>query len=85
MSTNMLFTCVGRRNYLINYFKEALNNQGKIFASDVDVNAPAMIDADVALVVPNIYDASYIPTIINLIKTHNINACLLYTSDAADE
>ena len=76
MSTNMLFTCVGRRNYLINYFKEALNNQGKIFASDVDVNAPAMIDADVALVVPNIYDASYIPTIINLIKTHNINAVI---------
>ena len=73
MTTNILFTCVGRRNYLINYFKEALNGCGKIFASDVDIYAPAMIDADVALVVPNVHDINYIPTITELIKAYNIN------------
>ena len=76
MTTNILFTCVGRRNYLINYFKEALNGCGKIFASDVDIYAPAMIDADVALVVPNVHDINYIPTITELIKAYNINAVI---------
>lgn len=73
---NILFTCAGRRNYLINYFKEALNGQGKIFSTDMDAFAPAMIDADKAIVVPNIYDKNYIYTLKKIIKTHQITAII---------
>lgn len=73
---NILFTCAGRRNYLINYFKEALKGEGKIFASDMELTAPALIDADVAIKVPAIYDANYIDSLKRIVKEHNINAII---------
>ncbi|HEX9980725.1 MAG TPA: ATP-grasp domain-containing protein [Flavobacterium sp.] len=73
---NILFTCAGRRNYLINYFKEALNGKGKVFATDMQQSAPAMIDADVALIVPGIYADSYIPTLKKIIGENNIRAVI---------
>ncbi|WP_413511887.1 ATP-grasp domain-containing protein [Myroides odoratus] len=73
---NILFTCAGRRNYLINYFKEALKGQGKIFATDMQLTAPALVDADVALQVPAIYSANYISSLINIIKENRIDAVI---------
>lgn len=73
---NILFTCAGRRNYLINYFKEALQGQGQVVAADRQVCAPALADADIAIQVPNIYDKTYIPTIIDIVKKHNIRAVI---------
>lgn len=70
---NILFTCAGRRNYLINYFKDVLNGNGKVFASDMQLTAPALVDADVALQVPGIYDTNYIPTLLDIVTKHSIN------------
>ena len=76
MALNLLFTCAGRRNYLINYFKEAIKGQGKIFAADMSDTAPAMVDADVAIIVPSIYDINYIPSLKTIVNTHNIDAII---------
>lgn len=73
---NILFTCAGRRNYLINYFKEALKGGGKIFATDMQLTAPALIDADVAIQVPAIYSEDYIPSLLEIIKENSINAVI---------
>lgn len=73
---NILFTCAGRRNYLINYFKEALQGAGKVFASDMQLNAPALADADVALEVPSIYSEDYIPRLQQIIREHDIRAVI---------
>jgi carbamoyl-phosphate synthase large subunit len=73
---NILFTCAGRRNYLINYFKEALGDMGLVIAADAQLNAPALVDADRAELVPDIYDQAYIPTLIRLVKQHRINAII---------
>lgn len=73
---NILFTCAGRRNYLINYFKDALNNQGKIFAADMCMSATAMVDADVPILVPSIYDENYISALKDAILKHNITAII---------
>lgn len=74
MALNLLFTCAGRRNYLINYFKEAIKGQGQIFAADMSDTAPAMVDADVALIVPSIYDDNYISALKAIVKDHDIKA-----------
>ena len=74
--TNVLFTCAGRRNYLINYFKEALAGNGKILAADNQLTAPAMVDADIAIQVPSIYDEGYIPTLKKLVHEHEIDAII---------
>ena len=74
MNLNILFTCAGRRNYLINYFKEAIGDDGKIFAADMSLSAPAMVDADVSLLVPSFYNENYIEELKAIIKKHNIKA-----------
>src|SRR5690554_6219534 len=73
---NILFTCAGRRNYLINYFKEALDGTGKVFATDMQLTAPALVDADVALKVPGIYDNDYISALVEIIKSNDIKAII---------
>lgn len=57
---NILFTCAGRRNYLIKYFKSALKDiGGNVIAVDSDEFAPALFDADQTYKVPSVYDSSY--------------------------
>ncbi|CAM1333937.1 ATP-grasp domain-containing protein [Tenacibaculum aestuariivivum] len=73
---NILFTCAGRRNYLINYFKEALCDKGVVFAADMQATAPALIDADKAIIAPSIYDKDYIDFIIDKVKENNIKAVI---------
>lgn len=76
MNQNILFTCAGRRNYLINYFKEALHGKGKIFAADQDPTAPALVDADVAVVLPNINDPRYMTELVDAINAYQITAVI---------
>lgn len=73
---NILFTCAGRRNYLINYFKEALKNYGRVVAADMQFSAPALVDADIAKIVPGIYDPTYISSLKRIIEEENINAII---------
>lgn len=74
--TNILFTCAGRRNYLINYFKDALQGHGMVMAADNQLSAPAMVDADMAIQVPSIYSETYVGKLKELIKSYNINAII---------
>jgi carbamoyl-phosphate synthase large subunit len=73
---NILFTCAGRRNYLINYFKEALAGHGRICAADMQYSAPAMVDADEAFIVPSIYAEDYLEAIEKVIKENHIAAVI---------
>src|SRR5690606_17475673 len=77
---NILFTCAVRRNYLINYFKEALKGDDKIFATDMQLTAPALVDADVAIKVPAIYSADYIPSLLKIVEENKIN-CVISLND----
>lgn len=73
---NVLLTCAGRRNYLVNYFKGALEGEGKVIATDVQLNAPALVDSDVAIKVPPIYNTNYIDTIIAICKEYNVKVLI---------
>jgi len=73
---NLLFTCAGRRNYLLKYFKTALKGQGKIVAVDSHLSAPALAEADISIKVPNIFDPGYIEALISIIKEYNIAALI---------
>ncbi len=73
---NILFTCAGRRNYLINYFKEVLTGKGKVFASDMQDSAPAMVDADESFVVPAIYEDNYLDAIKKIVVERKIDAVI---------
>ncbi|MBP0902485.1 ATP-grasp domain-containing protein [Mariniflexile gromovii] len=73
---NILFTCAGRRNYLINYFKESLNGKGKVVAADNQLTAPSLVDADIAVIVPRITDPKYIEALETIVKDYQIDAII---------
>jgi carbamoyl-phosphate synthase large subunit len=69
---NILFTCAGRRNYLLDFFRQELKGQGKIVAADMQLSAPAMAVADIAIVVPAVYNPDYIETLLEICKKESI-------------
>lgn len=73
---NILFTCAGRRTYLLKYFKEQLNGEGLIVGADMQLSAPALSAADVKEQVPAVYDENYIDCILEICKRHHINAII---------
>lgn len=68
---NILFTCAGRRNYLIRYFREAFKG-GNMIAADLSPTAPALAEADIAVTVPEVDDPGYIEELCQIVKMHDI-------------
>lgn len=73
---NILLTSVGRRGYLVQYFKQALNGMGKIHVANSSPITPAFSYADRWVVTPLIYDKDYIHFLIQYCETNNIDAII---------
>lgn len=73
---NILFTCVGRRNYLLRYFRETMSPSDCIIACDMQASAPGLTEADKAFLMPSIYDELYVPFLLEKIVEHRIDAIL---------
>lgn len=73
---NILFTCAGRRTYLLKYFKENLSEGDLVVATDMQLSAPALQVADEKLRVPAVYDPVYINTTLDICKEYKIDALL---------
>jgi len=69
---NVLLTSVGRRSYLVDYFKEALGNTGKVFGANSTKDTSAMQIVDEAFEVPYVNDPEYVPTLIKICKEKNV-------------
>lgn len=70
---NILLTCVGRRNYLAQYFKEACGDKGVVVGVDRDMTAPALADCDIVCEVPPIVSPDYIDDILGICQHHDID------------
>lgn len=73
---NILFTCAGRRTYLLKYFKENLSEGDLVVATDMQLSAPALQVADIKLQVPAVYDPEYINITLDICKEYKIDALL---------
>lgn len=73
---NILFTCVGRRNYLLQYFRESLEAGDVIFAADMSDTAPGMAEADRAIIVPSVYDETYSDVVTSVVRENKIDAII---------
>lgn len=72
--TNILFSCAGRRTYLLKYFKEQLGNEGKIIATDMQLTAPALTAADIKVQVPAVYADDYLDKTLQICKDNDVKA-----------
>lgn len=70
---NILFTCAGRRVYLLRYFKDIIKNEGLIIATDMQLSAPALMFADVKIQVPSVYAENYVDVTLGICLKYNID------------
>ena len=72
---NILITTAGRRTYIIDYFKKALEGIGRVIAVN-SVYTYSLSHADDYLLVPSFYSENYVPTILDICRTKNIDAVI---------
>ncbi|MBP7865774.1 MAG: ATP-grasp domain-containing protein [Acidobacteria bacterium] len=72
---NLLITSVGRRSYIVEYFKAAIGGRGEVHAAN-SVMTYAMQLADHAVVTPMIYAEGYIDTLLSYCRDWRIDAVL---------
>lgn len=73
---NILFTCAGRRTYLLKYFRENMEIGDKVVATDMQLSAPALQVADIKLQVPAVYAEDYIEKTLEICKQHKVDALI---------
>lgn len=70
---NILLTSVGRRAYLVKYFKEELGTSGKVHVCNSDGHSVAFCYADQSVISPIIFSDEYIPFLIRYCKENQID------------
>lgn len=73
---NILLTSVGRRSYLVQYFKKSVGPNGKIHVANSSSVTPAFQVADFCTEVPLIYSQEYIPFLKKYCKDNSIDAII---------
>lgn len=73
---NILITSVGRRAYIVKYFKESLSKNDKVFVSNSDKNSVAFKYADDCFITPLIYDDGYIDFLLNICKKKKVDVLI---------
>jgi carbamoylphosphate synthase large subunit len=73
---NILLTSVGRRSYLVRYFKDAVGENGEVHVSNSNAITPSFIYADKSVVTPLIYENGYIPFLLSYCVKNQITAII---------
>lgn len=73
---NILVLSCGTRNKIIQYFKRELNGAGKVIATDMSPNAPALYEADVHYIVPRMMAPGYLDVIYDICRKEQVTGVL---------
>lgn len=72
----ILLTSAGRRGYLVQYFKEALEGSGEIHVANSSPHSTAMKYGDKSVVTPLIYTDAYIPFLKEYCEVNQIDTLI---------
>lgn len=70
---NVLLTSVGRRAYMVKYFKGVIGSEGQVHVCNSDNRSIAFKYADKKIISPLIYDENYIPFLVEYCKENRID------------
>jgi carbamoyl-phosphate synthase large subunit len=70
---NILLTSVGRRGYLVRYFKEALDSGGQVCGADNSPYSPAFADCDQTAILPEVQKDHYIQALLDVCQEHQVD------------
>jgi carbamoyl-phosphate synthase large subunit len=69
---NVMLTCAGRRNYLVTFFRQALENHGRVLAGDATLEAPALQEADESFLLPPINHSDYFDKLLDICQQKQV-------------
>ena len=69
---NILLSSIGRRSYLAEYFRDALDGRGKVIGTNCLPDAPGLHAVDVPLVVPPAWEFNYIPRMLDICTEYHV-------------
>lgn len=73
---NILISSVGKRNYIVDYFRSALKGKGKVVVSNSIADTSGMYSGDMSYVSPPIVSNEYIPFMLDLCRKEDIRAII---------
>jgi len=73
---NLLFTSAGRRGYMLEFFRQAMNGNGTIHAANSEAITSAFLYADKSVVSPLIYSPDYVGFILEYCLENNIDGII---------
>lgn len=69
---NILILSCGTRNKIVQYMKRELGERGRVIATDMSPNAPALYEADGHYLVPRITEPGYVELILDICRKEQI-------------
>ena len=70
---NVLILSCGTRNKIIQYMKKELAGEGRVIATDMSPNAPALYEADKYYLVPRMTEPGYLEVILDICRKEKID------------
>jgi carbamoyl-phosphate synthase large subunit len=69
----ILLSSIGRRGYLVKYFKEAVGGSGQVWGADTSVYAPAFQYCDKVILLPKVEEDGYVNELLTLCVENKID------------
>ena len=73
---NILLSSVGRRGYLVKYFKEALGSDGQVWGADNSPCSPAFAYCDSTAIVPEVKNGHYSQALLEICRKNRIDIAI---------
>jgi carbamoyl-phosphate synthase large subunit len=81
---NLLFSCVGRRGYIAEWFREHLLPGERILGTSNTEWTPGFHACDAAFLVPDIASEAYVPALLELCRKEGVSALLSFFDPDVD-
>lgn len=76
---NLLFSCVGRRGYIAQYFRQHMQPGDRIFGTGNTRLTPGFRHCDSAILLPDFSDETYLDHLLQACEDHRIDAVLSFS------
>lgn len=75
---NLLFSCIGRRGYIVDFFKKHLNNYDKIIGTSNTKWTVGFEKCDINIILPDILDDSYVPRLLEVCQDYKVDVLISF-------
>ena len=75
---NILLSCIGKRGYIADYFRQAIGGSGKVIGTSNTEWTPGFSSCDEAVILPPIASDEYIPALLETCQKYDVRGLLSF-------